>query len=109
MLYVERNENGEIVAVSREPARPGMETKSTVDSEIVDFLGAHVSQDSILHLLASMDVGVIRIVEDLVELLIRKNIIMLTELPEEAQQKLINRQKIRRRIVKESIFVDDIL
>ena len=109
MLYVERNENGEIVAVLREATRPGMETKSSVDNEILDFLGAQVSQDSILQLLASLDTGVIRIVEDLIELLIRKNLIMLTELPEEAQRKLIDRQKIRQRIGKDSIIVDDIL
>lgn len=109
MLYVERNEVGKIVAVLREASRPDMESKLTVDSEILDFLGEHIDRDAVLQLLASMDTGVIRVVEDLIDLLIKKNIIMLTELPEEAQEKLISRQRVRQRIGKDSIIVDDIL
>ena len=37
----------------------------------------------------------IRIVEDLIELLIQKNLIMFTDLPNAAQQKILMRNQIR--------------
>ncbi|MEW8047412.1 MAG: tryptophan synthase subunit beta like protein, partial [Candidatus Thiodiazotropha sp.] len=41
------------------------------------------------------DAGMIRIVEDLIALLIQKNLIMFTDLPNAAQQKILMRNQIR--------------
>lgn len=109
MFYVERNQRGEIIAVRRNAETPEMEFKPSVDDEILEFLGHENSNDALLHLLASTDTGVMRILEDLINLLIHKNIIMSTELPEDAQIKLRQRQQMRQRIGKESIIVDDII
>ena len=109
MFYVERNQQGQIVAVRRDANVPGMESKESVDDEIIEFLGREETNDSIKHILASTDVGVMRILEDLIHLLVTKNIIMSTELPEDAQLKLRQRQQMRQRIGKETFIVDDIL
>lgn len=109
MFYVERNQQGQIVAVRRDANMPGMESKESVDDEIIEFLGREETSDSIKHILASTDVGVMRILEDLIHLLVTKNIIMSTELPEDAQIKLRQRQLMRQRIGKETFIVDDIL
>ena len=109
MFYVERNQQGKIVAVRRDANMPGMELKESVDDEIIEFLGREETNDSIKHILASTDVGVMRILEDLIHLLVTKNIIMSTELPEDAQLKLRQRQQMRQRIGKETFIVDDIL
>jgi hypothetical protein len=109
MFYVERNRQGKIVAVRRDANMPGMELKESVDDEIIEFLGREEPNDSIKHILASTDVGVMRILEDLIHLLVTKNIIMSTELPEDAQLKLRQRQQMRQRIGKETFIVDDIL
>ena len=107
MLYVERNQEGEIISVRRDAGEPGMEQKQAVDNEILEFLSKNGSQDSILHLLSTLDTGVIRILEDLIDLLVDKNIIMFSEFPEEAQEKLRSRKKLRRRIGKESVIIED--
>ena len=109
MFYVERDQQGKIVAVRRDASMPGMELKESVDDEIVEFLGHEETNDSLIHILAATDVGVMRILEDLIDLLVHKNIIMTTELPEDAQIKLRQRQQMRRRIGKETFIVDDIL
>jgi hypothetical protein len=62
-----------------------------------------------VNLLSMSDVGIIRIVEDLVDLLVRKNVIMFTDLPSEAQSKLRERKKMRERMYDQGIMVDDIL
>jgi hypothetical protein len=51
------------------------------------------------------------VLDDLIEVLVRKNVIMLTDLPEEARVKLGTRKDVRRRMqdVDPSLTVDDIL
>lgn len=107
MLYVERNQEGEIISVRRDAGEPGMEQKQAVDNEILGFLSKNGSQDSILHLLSTMDVSIIRILEDLIDLLVDKNIIMFSELPEEAREKLRSRKQLRRQIGKMSVIIED--
>jgi hypothetical protein len=109
MLYVERNHKGEIIAVRRDEDKPGMEPKHSVDDEIMEFLGQEKTHDSILRILSAMDADAIRILEDLIDLLVKKHIIMFTELPKDAQIKIQERRQIRRRIGKETIIVDDII
>lgn len=109
MLYVQRNSKGEIIAVQRDADKPGMECKSSVDDEILQFLGNTEMSGSILHVLASTDTKIIRILEDIIELLVKKNIIMFTELPEAAQVNLRERRHMRQLISKESFIVDDII
>jgi hypothetical protein len=109
MLYIERNHKGEIIAIQRDADKPGMESKQSVDDEILEFLGHEKTHDSILRILSAMDAGAIRILEDLIDLLVNKNIIMFTELPKDAQIKIQERRQIRQRIGKETIIVDDII
>lgn len=107
MLYVERNSDGEIVSVRRDPGGPKMEQKEAADDEILEFLSKNGSKDSILHLLSTMDVSIIRILEDLIDLLVDKNIIMFSELPDQAQEKLRNRKHLRQQIGRETLLVED--
>jgi len=107
MLYVERNDQGEIIAVRKSQNLPQDEFKPAIDGEIIDFLGKNSPKDSIFHLLASMDMEIIRILEDLIDLLVGKNLIMFSELPQKAQEKLLCRKQIRNHISKNAIIFDD--
>ena len=109
MLYVERDRTGKIIAVRRDADRPGMEHKPAVDVEILEFLDYGGNDSSVFQILTAMDTGVVRVLEDLIDLLVRKNIIMFTEFPEEAQKKLSIRRQIRENIGKDSIIVGDIV
>lgn len=107
MLYVERNTEGEIISVRRDPDGPEMEQKQAVDDELLMFLSKNGSKDSILHLLSTMDVSIIRILEDLIDLLVDKNIIMFSDLPEQAQEKLRGRKHLRQQMGKATLIIED--
>ncbi len=109
MLYVERDEEGKIVAICRQPGERAREAKGLLDPEVLDFFRASGEKDGLARLLSLSDTSIIRVLEDLIDLLVRKNIILFTELPEEAQKKIQERRQLRRRIGKDPLIVDDIL
>ena len=109
MLYIERNEDGAIVAIHQAPSAKAKEQKSLMDEEVIKFLGSEDKLDSWIKLLSLSDISIIRVLEDLIDLLVRKNVIMLTELPEEARDKLRERKRVRERMESDQLMVDDIL
>jgi hypothetical protein len=109
MLYVERDKVGNIIALHNKPAPHAREQKAIMDEEILEFLNKSVDTDPWVQLLSLSDIGIIRILEDLIDLLIKKNVFMLTELPPEAQTKLSERKRIREKIGPDHLMVDDIL
>lgn len=109
MLYVERNKQGKIVAVRVKAEKGATERKAMVDEEIVEFLSLGKAAGSWLQILSQSDVGIIRILEDVIDLLVEKNIIMFTELPEDAQVKIRERKLIRKKMGDEPFMVDGII
>jgi len=109
MLYVERDKIGNIIALHIKPEPNAQEQKSIMDEEILEFLNKNVDTDPWIQLLSLSDIGIIRILEDLIDLLIRKNIILFTELPEEAQAKINDRKRVREKLGPGDLMVDDIL
>ena len=109
MLYVERNKAGNIIALHKKPEPGAGEQKTIMDEEILEFLNKNVDTDPWVKLLSLSDIGIIRILEDLIDLLIRKNIILFTELPEEAQAKIRERKRVRKRLGPDNLMVDNIL
>jgi hypothetical protein len=109
MLYIERNEDGEIAAIHQAPSAKAKEQKLLMDEEVLKFLGSEGKLDSWIKLLSLSDISVIRVLEDLIDLLVKKNVIMLTELPEEARDKLRERKRVRERMESDQLMVDDIL
>ncbi len=110
MLYVERNDEGNIIALHNSPQENAAEQKTSVDQEVLDFLEQNATSESWQTLLTISDMGFIRLLEDMVDLLIRKNVIIFTELPEKAQEKIMERKKIREKYATHSILtVDDII
>ena len=97
-LYVRRDEAGEIVMVGREPG-PGMtEILDTDDPAVQRFLQSTGGNgpDGITEALERSDAELVRVVEDLANLLIEKGVIQFTELPMAAQRKLLDRRQLRR-------------
>ena len=92
MPYVIRDDGGRIVAVS-ETAVAGFEEQVEADDQ--QLAGFIYGMESDSHALAGADLGFIRVLEDLIELLINKNTITFTELPAAAQEKMLQRQHLR--------------
>ncbi|MGB5338645.1 MAG: hypothetical protein WBO06_06080 [Gammaproteobacteria bacterium] len=106
MPYVIRDADGRIVGLAdQSPAGPA-EEMTLSDPEVQAFLRAARAQ------LSSSDAETIRVIEDLVDVLIQKKLILPTDLPVAAQQKLSERQRMRSELnVLDNLMVgeDDIL
>ena len=112
MLYAERDESGKIISLSYECRTEGSEPVSVKDREVIEFLGGSGDENAALELLQASDVELARVTEDLVELLVGKGVILMTELPEAAQMKLLNRRKTRAALDSDAPFIvneEDIL
>jgi hypothetical protein len=109
MPYIERSGDGKIIGLRTIAGKDCTEEKSINDEEVLCFLKDNLDNQFLKSLLAHSDAGLIRLLEDLIDLLTKKNVILFTELPEKAQQKIIEREQIREKISSENIIVEDIL
>lgn len=106
MLYIERGDDGRIVALHKSPCAMGLEQKPLMDEEVLAFMNETGAWGEAL---ASSDAATVRVIEDLIDLLVRKNVINFTELPEQAQQRIKARQSLRERISTNDLLVHDII
>ena len=109
MPYITRNKKGEIKTIhGSAPARGGSEkvTPEKMD-EVVNFLNSNQTADSTYSYMETSDLELIRVLEDLVDLLCEKHIIVFTELPETAQQKLNMRKKLRERMAGFDVILNE--
>jgi len=91
MPFVVRDDAGAIVTVSQ-VSMAGAESVPSDDPELQDYLGALGAGPQQL---SATDLDFVRVLEDVVELLVDKSIILFTDLPESAQQKMLFRQRLR--------------
>ncbi len=106
ILYVKRNDQGEVIALSSE-LKMGYELITADEAmDVFKRIYPEAIKMQVSHELHHTDTQMIRVIEDLIELLIAKNVIQLTELPRAAQQKIFNRKKIRR-LLSDAIIPDD--
>ena len=109
MLYIERHSDGTISAIHQAPSDKATEQKSLLDEEVIGFLSKSGELDSWIQLLSLSDISIIRIIEDLIDALVKKNVLMLTDLPEEARDKLKERKRVRKKMENDSFIVNDII
>jgi len=110
MLYVERDEKGAIVAIRQGGEHEaGQVPVSLLDAEVLAFLRSSGEHEPLARLLLDSDAAIIRVLEDLIDLLIAKKIILFTELPPLAQEKIQDRKRLRAQMAGNPLMVDDIL
>jgi len=95
MLYIERNAQGSIVALHRSANEKTTESTPADQQDIAIFLAEHSPENPSGEKFIRTDIDLVRVLEDLIELLIEKKLIRLTDLPQAAQGKLLNRKQIR--------------
>ncbi|QFU76900.1 tryptophan synthase subunit beta like protein [Halioglobus maricola] len=94
MPYIKRDVSGQVVALSWEPM-DGFEEQLAEDSpELAAVLGDRARDGG----LDETDQDFVRVLEDVVELLIDKGIILFTDLPQSAQDKIMRRQRLRSKL-----------
>jgi hypothetical protein len=92
MRYVMRDEAGAIVSVHREPV-PNAQPLEDGHPEVMAFLDGDENAQSF----AGLDADLVRVLEDLIDALIDRNVLRVTDLPAQAQQKLFARKHFRSR------------
>jgi len=90
LLYALRDARGHIVSLHRD-AQPASEVLAPDHPDVLRFLGQAPEQVQF----ASLDASLVRVVEDLIDALIRRNVLNITDLPAEAQAKLFDRKHVR--------------
>ena len=96
-MYIQRNNQGEIVRASRvalpgcdEPiARNAPELLAFFGLDAIDSLGQPLDE------FRQSDLDFVRVLDDLIYLLMDKGIFCFTDLPDAAQKKLLDRQSLR--------------
>lgn len=103
MYYIQRDKEGRLIRVDAVPFE-GMTEESTGDHGGISVLqvkeNEHTDNESArrLTLLEQSDLGMVRVLDDLIYLLIRKGTISITDLPKMAQVKLMNRSNARQEL-----------
>jgi len=93
MNYIKRNDSGEIVAVAQELLPGFVEATESDESEIMAFSAALAGQEYVE--LSRSDLDFVRVLDDVIELLMAKNVIQFTELPDASQEKMLMRRRLR--------------
>lgn len=112
MPYVQRDSAGKIVAVSAsetDSTREWVEEGShDLNAFLLDMaLGKGGVDPGVVRALSESDLAMIRVVEDVVDLLIEQNLLRFTDLPPQAQEKLMERRSLRRTINPLGLMGDD--
>lgn len=91
MPYVKRDPQGLIVAVAMTAGENFAEISSG-EPEFQDFMRRMGQEQSTLE---QSDMRLVRVLEDLIDLLIARDVIRFTDLPQPAQEKLLERRSLR--------------
>jgi hypothetical protein len=94
MPHVLRDTSGRIMAVLDRPSAGATEEVGADDPDVIAYL-AGKGPTSYFDLLRA-DLEFIRVIEDLIAALLSRGVILLTDLPEQAQEKLLRRGSLRR-------------
>lgn len=94
MPFVLRNTAGAILSLHRE-AVPGSESLPADHPEVLAFLGEERGE---IPGFDRLDASLVRVIEDLIDVLISRNVIRVTDLPQEAQGKLSDRKRFRSQV-----------
>lgn len=103
MPYVLRDAHGHILSVHRTPV-PQAEHLPSGHPELQQWLGGVPAEavpavpEPTGAMLAHTDAALIRVLEDLVDALVSRHVLSITDLPNEAQQKLFARKHLRDRL-----------
>jgi len=91
MVYVKRDAQGQVVSVSLEADAEHVEAADSGDPAVAGFARGLLGEDA----LVDSDLRLVRVLEDVIDLLISRDVIRFTDLPPPAQAKLMERRTMR--------------
>ncbi|MBD9356700.1 hypothetical protein [Methylomonas albis] len=103
MPFVVRDHAGAIVQLRDS----GDEWLDVDNPEVAAFL-QQLSSDKVRQALSATDNDMVRVIDDLVDLLVANQVLIFTELPERVQTKLLARKQLRKDVnALQNLMVDD--
>jgi len=107
MPFVHRDAEGTILAVYEEKI-DGTEEVQASDPALVAFIQKNIPLAAQQDEWVQSDLALSRVMEDLIDILIDKKIMMFTDFPKGAQEKLLERRGFRKEVsYVENLFGDD--
>lgn len=94
MFHVQRNAQGQLIRVEAAAFAGAQETLPADAQEIQAWFANQDVESSLLQLKQS-DLDMIRVLDDLVQVLMNKGVLRITDLPAAAQSKLLSRTQAR--------------
>lgn len=104
MPFVKRNQEGDIIAIYHQPVEEGLEEIAADDPGLQPFLQQTLVDFAVNRPWIESDLSIVRVVEDLVDMLIERKVFLFTELPGPVQRKLLERRGLR----KEFAYMDSL-
>lgn len=95
MPYVLHNDAGKILALYDKKEDINARWLDDNAPDVINFKQSLINSNQAVQELAASDMELIRVLEDIVDLLIKKQVFVFTELPDSAQAKLSKRRKVR--------------
>jgi hypothetical protein len=95
MPYIRRDADGQIASLHREPEPGAAEFLPDADPQVQAFVGRPVTE--VEDGFTRLDADFVRVVEDVIDVLIARHLINITDLPPEAYAKLCSRKGYRGR------------
>ncbi|MCU6670409.1 tryptophan synthase subunit beta [Enterobacteriaceae bacterium H4N4] len=96
MYYIQCDAEGRIIQVELTPFRGMTQQHEASTPEIDEWLRQRETREATLTQLRQSDLEMVRVLEDLIEVLMSKGVVSITDLPPAAQAKLTNRAQARR-------------
>ena len=90
--------DGDIIKVAAAPDGNVCEEIDRADPELLAFVTEGGAEPALRAYLATSDAELLRVLEDLVNVLVDRNCILLTDFPEVAQTKLMQRKAVRKKL-----------
>ena len=108
MPFVRRDGAGTIISVFHQPIADDLQEVHHNDPELTAFLETTAPQAEERRKMVESDLGMARVLEDLIDVLIEKGHLMFTDFPEAAQKKLMARRGLRKEFAyMESLFGEE--
>jgi len=96
VTYIKRNAAGDIMSAQTTQIEEGEQWVEDNNPELLDFLKAKEDKHPIQQFLVGTDFEMVRVIEDLIDLLVAKQVFVFTELPVAVQSKLNARKELRK-------------
>ena len=101
MPFVRRDASGLIDSLHRQASAEASEFLADDDAQVQAFVGRQSAPAD--EAFGRLDADFVRVIEDVIDTLIVKNVLNITDLPAEAQAKLFARKSFRERVSKNSL------